>query len=106
MESHTRGGTKRFVASALSDLEAALHDRRVRVADELVGALLQRDRPGERPLRTDAGLLVDARALQVEVVEVGQVLDYDLVLAGLQARDLGRALLQRDREAGPVGAGQ
>src|SRR5215210_7781002 len=44
----------------LSDLEAALHDRRVRIAHVPVGALLQRHRPGRRALCRDTGVLVHA----------------------------------------------
>src|SRR5262249_58650463 len=98
------GAPKRFVASGLRDLERALHDRRVRVTDEFVGALLERDHPRGRSRRTDTRLLVDAGPGEMEVVDVGKVLDDELVLAGLHARDLRAALLQRDREAGPVGA--
>src|SRR3954447_23943927 len=99
-------GHQMVVAIPLSDLEAAFHDRGVRVADELVGPLLQRDREGGLSLLADTGLHVHSRTNQVEVVDAGEVLDDDLVLAGLQPRDLRRALFEADVEARPVDARQ
>src|SRR5580765_8157776 len=89
---NTRGGLE-TVFRDLGDLEASLHDRGVRVTDVLVRALLERDRPREGPLGADARLLVHPRPREVEVVDVREILDDDLVLPGLQRRDLGAALL-------------
>ena len=53
----------------LGDRERALHERLVGVADERVLARLQLELPGHVRLRADGRLLVDARAVQVEVVD-------------------------------------
>src|SRR3954452_3362789 len=87
------------ICAGSGDLERPLHDGRVRVAHEAVGALLQGDLPRRGAHAADGRLLVHAGADQVEVVDVRLVLDRDRVAACLD-----RLRAQRDREAGPVGA--
>src|SRR6185437_15261814 len=71
-------------ARLLLDLELPVHDRRMRVADVLVGALLQRQLPGDLLHRAHRGLLVDPGTRQVEVVDVRLVADLQRVGAGLE----------------------
>src|SRR5689334_6006114 len=87
-----------FLSSSLLDGEGALHERRVRVAHELVGALLQRHRPRDGGLPADRGLLVQTGTGDVEVVTRRRVADDDLVLAGLQALHRLPALRHADLE--------
>src|SRR6185295_19434920 len=80
------------------DLEVPLHAARgMRVALVRVGAGLELDRPRRDAHERDAGLLVQTRAHQVEVVNRGLVLDLDLVRPGL---DRLQVLVDLDREAG------
>ena len=69
------------------DGEGAAHRRRVRVADERVAAVAERDGPGGRAGTGDIRRAVDAGAEEVEVVLVGQVADRDVVRAGFDLRD-------------------
>src|SRR3972149_7452369 len=97
-------------ARELLDCEAPLHAREVRIAHELVRALLQRhrDRDGAGPahalLAGGGELLVLAGAGEVAGVEGRLVDDLEDVLARLQGRDLLAGLRERDREAGADGA--
>src|SRR4029078_9349192 len=71
----------------------------MRIADERVGAVRERDQPGLGALGVDLGRLVDAGASEVEVVERRVVMHLDLVVAGVQSRDPVAVHRQRDREA-------
>ena len=53
--------------------------------------------------RVDAGRLLDARPEQVEVVDVGLVVDVDRVRARIEVRHLRAVLGEADRVAGPDG---
>src|SRR4029079_9229006 len=70
----------------------------MRIADERVGAVRERDQPGLGALGVDLGRLVDAGASEVEVVARRVVMHLDLVRAGVQMRDPGAVQRQRDRE--------
>ena len=83
----------------LGDLERPLHEARVRVAHELVGAFLQGDGERLRPGLPHARLDVDPRAREVEVVLVRLVRDDELDLPRLR-----RLLRQLDGESGADGA--
>src|SRR5436190_4234592 len=85
------------------DFELPVHGGHVDVADVLVGlALLELDVPLLVPDERDARLLVDARALQVKIVDVRLVCDPDRVPAVPEGLDpLAGLGLQRDGEAGP-----
>src|SRR3569833_1965411 len=72
----------------------------MRVALVRVLALLQRDLPRLIALEGDGGRLVEAGALEVEVVEGRLVLDLDRVRAGLQRLHVLAVHLDLDREAG------
>ncbi len=82
------------LVALLGDLERPLHEARVRVAHELVGALLQRDGERLRPALADAGLDVDARPGQVKVV-LRRLVGHD----ELDLRRLGRLGRHLDRES-------
>src|SRR5512132_4527560 len=88
------------------DLEAAVHEGRVRIALERVGALLELDDDRLRAGEADRGDdLVDPRPRKVEVVNRRLIADHEAVLhARLELRHLAAVLLERDREAGPYGA--
>src|SRR6266511_2686271 len=63
-------------------------------------------RRGRHALEGDAGLLVQAGAEEVKVVDRGLVLDLDPVLTGLDPFEILTALLHLDAEAGTDLAGQ
>src|SRR6266511_954503 len=91
----------------LRDFEVADHPAEmVRVALVRVATGLECDRPGRLSLEGDAGLLVQAGAEEVKVVDRGLVLDLDPVLTGLDPFEILTALLHLDAEAGTDLAGQ
>src|SRR5919204_4582365 len=83
------------------DAEAAVHDRRVRVAAEPVAALLQGEHDAPRTDVVDAGEnAIDVGPAQMEVVDVRAVAyDEAIRLAGLQRGDFLALHAQADREA-------
>jgi hypothetical protein len=74
----------------------------VRVAEDRVAAVLQRDRPGGRALRLHLGELVHAGAGEMEVVLYGAVAHGNLVLPRIDLRDERPVRLrERDVEVRP-----
>src|SRR5512132_4575548 len=104
-ENHSGPAMPRVVAARFGpcsscDAEAAVHEPSVRIAEEAISALLQRERVALRALeghaREDA---VDARPAEVEVVDRRAVPDDEPVRrVGLQPSDLLSAQGERDRE--------
>src|SRR4029078_3148280 len=83
------------------DLEVPFHAARgMRVALIGVGAGLEFDRTRRLTRERDAGLLVQTRAFQMEVVNRGLVLDLDPERPGLDCLEVLVGLLDLDRVAG------
>ena len=98
------GGRRRDACPTRSraDGERPSHLQRVRVAHERVAPVRERDLERLLPDGGDVGADVDPRAAQMEVVLLRPVVDLDLELAGLDARDgIPLRVAERDREAGP-----
>src|SRR6476660_3257230 len=105
-ENHSGPAMPRVVAARFGpcsscDAEAAVHESGVRIAEEAISALLQRERVALRALeghtREDA---VDPGAAEVEVVDRRAVPDDEPVRRlGLQLRDRVAGPRQPDREA-------
>src|SRR5258708_2516097 len=83
------------------DLQHAVHDRAVRVANVAVGALLQLHRPLHGADEGESRRLVDATAGQAEVVDGRADMDDDYVAAGCHG-----PLVHRDGETRPDGPDQ
>ncbi len=79
----------------------------MRIAHERVAPLDEDDVPGHLLDRLDVGGEADPGTAEVEVVEVGPVVDHDSIRAGVELRHgQARGVAQADREVRPDGREQ